>query len=97
MERPDRAVSYIGKPLPRDEDFPILRGLGNYTDDIELPEAAYAAFVRSPHAHARITHIATNAAARMPGVLAVVTSREWAQASLGAVPCQFPIRATAHR
>ena len=94
MERPDRAVSYIGKPLPRDEDFRFLRGLGNYTDDIELPEAAYAAFVRSPHAYARITSIATNAAARRPGVLAVLTAREWAQASLGAVPCQFPIHSS---
>jgi aerobic carbon-monoxide dehydrogenase large subunit len=47
-------VSWIGRALPRREDDRILRGHGRYVDDIELPGMLHAAFVRSPHARARI-------------------------------------------
>lgn len=47
----------VGQPVPRREDDRILRGHGRYLDDIELPHLAHAAFVRSPHAHARIAAI----------------------------------------
>jgi aerobic carbon-monoxide dehydrogenase large subunit len=47
----------VGQPVARREDDRILRGHGRYLDDIELPHLAHAAFVRSPHAHARITAI----------------------------------------
>ncbi len=67
----------IGKPLPRKEDPRLLTGRGRYSDDVSLPGQAYAVFVRSPHAHARIRSIDTGAAARaMPGVLAVLTGAD---------------------
>jgi carbon-monoxide dehydrogenase large subunit len=47
----------VGQPVARREDDRILRGHGRYLDDIELPHLAHAAFVRSPHAHARITAV----------------------------------------
>ena len=45
---------YLGRALPRREDARILRGEARYVDDIELPGLAHMAFVRSPHAHARV-------------------------------------------
>jgi carbon-monoxide dehydrogenase large subunit len=70
---------YIGRSLPRKEDKRFLTGTGRYLDDIEVPGALHACFVRSPHAHARITSIATEAARAMPGVLAVVTGHDIAR------------------
>ena len=44
----------IGARLARKEDYRFLTGAGQYTDDVVLPNQSYAAFVRSPHAHANI-------------------------------------------
>jgi len=68
---------------PRSEDDPLLAGRGRFTDDLVAQGHARAAFVRSPHGHARIRAIETQAAARLPGVLAVITGAELA---LGAIP-----------
>ena len=82
---------YVGKPLPRDEDYRFLRGNGQFTADLEVPNAAWAAFVRSPHAHALITSISCEHAAAMPGVLRVLTATDWTEGGFGAVPCVFPV------
>jgi carbon-monoxide dehydrogenase large subunit len=66
----------IGQPLRRKEDLRLLTGGGRYSDDVSLPGQAYAALVRSPHAHARIRSIDTAAARAMPGVLAVLTAAD---------------------
>ena len=63
----------IGQPLPRSEDQRFVRGRGRYTDDIDLPGQAWAAFLRSPHAHARIVAIRTEGARGMSGGLVVLT------------------------
>ncbi|HSW21683.1 MAG TPA: xanthine dehydrogenase family protein molybdopterin-binding subunit, partial [Burkholderiaceae bacterium] len=68
----------IGQPLPRREDQRLITGRGQYTDDMDLPGQAWAAFARSPHAHARIVAIDTRAARAMPGVLAVLTGQDYA-------------------
>lgn len=70
---------YIGKHLARKEDYRLLTGYGRYIDDIEMPGALHACFVRSPHAHARIVSIDVERAREMPGVVAVVTGREVAE------------------
>lgn len=70
---------YIGQHLPRKEDYRLLTGHGRYVDDIEVPGALHACFVRSPHAHARIVSIDSETAAQMPGVVAIVTGHELAQ------------------
>ncbi|MGE5171567.1 MAG: xanthine dehydrogenase family protein molybdopterin-binding subunit [Rudaea sp.] len=77
MPAPD--FRYVGKPLPRKEDYRFLTGTARYVDDIEIPGALAVCFVRSPHAHARIVSIDTEAARQSPGVVAVVTGRELAQ------------------
>src|ERR1043166_1640221 len=68
---------YIGRPMPRFEDLRLVRGAGRYSDDISMPGQAYAVFVRSPHAHAKIKAIDTGAAKNMPGVIAVLTGADY--------------------
>src|SRR5260370_5813734 len=70
------AGSFIGRPLPRFEDLRFVRGSGNYADDVSLPDQTYAVFVRAPHAHARIVSIDRSAAARRPGVIAVLVGED---------------------
>jgi carbon-monoxide dehydrogenase large subunit len=69
----------IGKALPRKEDYRLLTGHGCYIDDLEVPGALHACFVRSPHAHARILAFDVKLALAMPGVVAVVTGEDLAQ------------------
>lgn len=75
MTHPDSAA-LIGKPVTRKEDLRLLTGKGRYSDDVSLPQQAYAAIVRSPHAHAEILSIDASAALALPGVLAVYTFAE---------------------
>jgi len=67
----------IGQPILRNEDRRLLTGRGEYSDDINMEGQAYAVFVRSPHAHARIVNIHGAAAQALPGVLAVLTGADW--------------------
>src|SRR5437762_9265981 len=66
----------VGAKVKRREDPRLIRGLGQYVDDINLPNTLHVAILRSPHAHARIKSIETDAARRHPGVVAVVTGAE---------------------
>jgi aerobic carbon-monoxide dehydrogenase large subunit len=66
----------IGAAVRRKKDFRFVRGQGQYTADISRPGEAYLAFVRSPHAHAKIAAVDTKAAQAMPGVLAVRPCRK---------------------
>ena len=74
---------WIGRPLPRFEDLRLVRGAGRYTDDVSLPGEVFAAFARSPHAHALIVHIDSAAARAMPGVLLVLTGEDYIAAGFG--------------
>jgi len=84
----------IGKPIPRKEDFRLLTGGGCYSDDVNLPCQAYAAIVRSPHAHARIERIDAEAALAQPGVLCVLTGTEAAADDLRSIPHRPILRGT---
>ena len=70
---------HIGAALPRKEDLRLLTGHGRYVDDIEIPGALHACFVRSPHPHARIKAITTDPARQSSGVVAVFTGADLAQ------------------
>src|SRR5258706_47641 len=74
----DRPNSYIGKVVPRPNLDRLMQGRGLYVSDMELPRMVHVVFLRSPHAHAKITGIDAGAARRMPGVIAVVTGKELA-------------------
>lgn len=70
---------YIGQQVPRREDQRLLIGQGRYVDDVAVPGALHACFVRSPHAHARIKGIDATAARAMPGVVAIYTGQDIAR------------------
>ena len=74
------SAGFVGTSVKRLEDEALLTGQGRYIDDLEMPGLLEAAFVRSPHPHARIVSIDTAAARELPGVRAVFT-----QADLAAV------------
>src|SRR5687768_16766545 len=73
----------IGASIPRVEDLRLTRGRGRYTDDVEVPNAAHMAVVRSPHAAARIRRIDIADATAAPGVLAVLTGADVLADGLG--------------
>src|ERR1700733_6925684 len=60
----------------RVEDDVLVRGHGRYVADAPLPNQAYACFVRSPHAFARVVSVDTSGATGMPGVIAVLTAKD---------------------
>ena len=82
----------VGQSVKRVEDPRLLTGNGRYTDDIQPRRQAHAYFVRSPHAHASFTKVDTAAAAKAPGVLAVVTGADLQAAGIGNVPCLVPLK-----
>src|ERR1051326_5449126 len=69
-------MPYVGTPVRRREDQRLITGQGAYADDVAAPDALHAAFVRSPHGHARILNIDASVALRLPGVLAVATGKD---------------------
>src|SRR6202167_3822420 len=75
----DRPNSYIGRSVPRPNLARLTQGRGQYVSDITLQRMVHVAFVRSPHAHARIKRIDTAEAKKAPGVVAVVTGPELAK------------------
>ena len=68
----------VGQPVPRKEDLRLITGRGTYVSDLQLPRTRHVAFLRSPHAHARITAIDTSQARQLAGVTAVFTGEEQA-------------------
>jgi carbon-monoxide dehydrogenase large subunit len=82
---------YIGKPLLRPEDRKLLTGQGQYVDDVQLRDMAYCAFLRSPHAHAKILGIDTAQAEALEGVLRVMTAQDWAESGLGELTVVHPM------
>ena len=76
----------IGASVKRREDVRLLTGRGRYTDDVNVPGQAYAAFVRSPHAHADLRSIDAAPARAMPGVLGVFTARDLIADGVGGIP-----------
>lgn len=78
----------FGSGIRRREDPRLITGKALYTDDVALPGMLHMAIVRSPHAHARIVAIDTEAARRTPGVAGVFTARDL---DLNPIPCAWLI------
>ncbi|PWS36767.1 carbon monoxide dehydrogenase [Falsiroseomonas bella] len=79
LSREDLPNSYIGRSVPRPNLPKLVQGLASYTDDVTLPRMVHAAFLRSPHAHARIVKVDSAAALAVPGVLRVFTGADLAK------------------
>ncbi|MBN9320911.1 MAG: xanthine dehydrogenase family protein molybdopterin-binding subunit, partial [Delftia acidovorans] len=87
-------LPHIGEPVKRKEDYRFLTGAGQYTDDIALAAQAHAVFVRSPHAHARVRSVSTDAAKAAPGVIGVLTGADVAADKINGLPCGWLITST---
>src|SRR5438132_11959911 len=77
--------AWVGKRMKRKEDPRLIQGISHYTDDLKLAGMLHCAFARSPHAHAEIKSIRTDAARELPGVVAVFTADD--TSGIGPVPC----------
>ncbi len=84
------ATRWFGERVRRNEDPRLLAGKGTYVDDIQPPHLLYAAFVRSPHAHARILRIETARATALDGVVAVLTADDLPERIRGPLPRLIP-------
>jgi carbon-monoxide dehydrogenase large subunit len=84
----------IGARVLRLEDPRFLVGRGQFVADLAFEGELLCAFVRSPHAHARVRGIDIPAAARAPGVAAVLTGADMAADGVGPMRCLWPIRST---
>src|SRR5215475_5816189 len=80
----------FGSSIKRREDPRFITGKGNYTDDVKLHGMTYAAFVRSPHAHARIRSMDVSKARAHPGVVAVFTGKD--MTGVNSLPCGWDLR-----
>ena len=86
------AADGIGASVRRKEDQRFITGRGTYVDDINQLGQAYAVFVRSPHAHAKISGIDSSQALAAPGVLAVLTGDDVAKAGWGGLICGWMVK-----
>jgi aerobic carbon-monoxide dehydrogenase large subunit len=86
----DGAISEIGRRRLRKEDARLVTGQTNWTDNIRLPGMLHVAFLRSPHAHARINSVDVTAARGAAGVIAAFSGADLA-AEQGSLPCAWPV------
>lgn len=84
-------VDGIGARAVRKEDKRFITGKGRYTDDMTAQGMGFAAFVRSPHAHAKVVSIDSSAAEDMPGVDAVLTGEQLVGDGIGNLICGWMI------
>ena len=80
----------VGKARQRKEDARLITGETNWTDNITLPGLLHVAFLRSPHAHARIASVDVSAAKDASGVVAAYAGADFA-AEQGSLPCAWPV------
>jgi len=83
-------AALVGTPIKRREDPRLITGQATYVDDIKLPGMLHMAVLRSPYGHARITSINTDAARKLPGVVAVYTAQDL-KGAVGNVPVAVPL------
>ena len=69
-------MTWVGRPLRRREDAPLLIGRGRFVDDLSAPGVVHLALLRSPHAHARVARVDARRARKAPEVVAVVTAAD---------------------
>ena len=80
----------LGRARLRKEDARLITGQTNWTDNITLPGMLHVAYLRSPHAHARIVSVDTSGATGLPGVVAAFSGADFADEQ-GSLPCAWPV------
>src|SRR3989442_12544497 len=81
-----RRIDGIGASVKRREDVRLLTGQGRYAEDVDAPGQAYAAFVRSPHAHAEVISLDAKPALAIAGTLGVFAGRDLVADGVGPIP-----------
>ncbi len=89
-DRPVASTPAVGQSVRRKEDARLLTGNTNWTDNIQLPGALHMVFVRSPHAHAKITRVDLSGALAMPGVVAAYSAADLGEANPKVI-CVWPV------
>lgn len=84
-------MTYIGQSVKRVEDKRFTSGKGKYTDDIKLVGMTHAYIVRSPYAHAKILKVDISQALEHPGVVAIFTGQDIANAGINGVPAGWQV------
>ncbi len=82
----------VNQSITRVEDDRLIRGAGEYTDDINLPEQLYGYMLRSPIAHGKITSLELDDARSAPGVIDIITGAEMAADNANQRPCMIPLK-----
>jgi carbon-monoxide dehydrogenase large subunit len=82
---------YVGGGVPRKEDPALVTGRANWTDNIKLPGMLHMAILRSPFAHAKITHLDVSGALEQQGVTAAYTGEDLADYWNAPMPCAWPV------
>ena len=83
----EERTTYIGQPVERKEDAKLLTGQSRFVDDLTLPGMVWAAVVRSPYAHARITSVDLSKALGAEGVVAAFSGADLAEDWKATLPC----------
>jgi len=86
----EQASAELGRARLRKEDARLITGQTNWTDNITLPGLLHVAYLRSPHAHARIVSVDTSGATGLPGVIAAFSGADFADEQ-GSLPCAWPV------
>lgn len=87
-ELPASSPRFVGRSVKRVEDPALVTGRVEFIDNLTLPGLLHCAILRSPYAHARIKRVDVSAAAKLPGVIAIVTGEDairWSN-PIGTVP-----------
>ncbi|MGH7906586.1 MAG: xanthine dehydrogenase family protein molybdopterin-binding subunit, partial [Candidatus Binataceae bacterium] len=79
----------VGQRIKRREDPRLITGFGSYVDDVRIPGTLYAAFIRSPHAHAKLNSINIDAARGLEGIVTVLTGEDL-RGKIGPIPTAVP-------
>ncbi len=82
----------VNQSVERKEDFRLITGTGQYTDDISLEGQLYGYMLRSPVAHARLLSIDVEAARQAPGVVDIILGRELKADNANQLPCMIPLK-----
>jgi carbon-monoxide dehydrogenase large subunit len=89
----DETIQGVGHSRRRVEDDRLIRGQGNFVEDISLPGMLHMALLRTPLAHAEIRSIDTSGSLKVPGVVAVVTGKDLEAHGLAWMPTLSGTRA----
>lgn len=82
---------YVGTSVKRVEDPRFIQGRGQYVANLDLPNMAHVAILRSPHGHAEIKSINTEKAEALDGVIAVFTGQDLIDGGVGTLPCGWNV------